>query len=141
MYRCPDHLLRNIYLKTFGKKCYRYEKSESYWTTAKSMCTGEGGGLIQIRNQATQDWVMTMLNDLHWNTNGVWIGAHDRDTEMDWRWVTGEKITWNYWASGQPNCDLFCVEDCGNLRRDDGGRWHDKLCNTIEYSYICQYGK
>ncbi|CAC5359567.1 unnamed protein product [Mytilus coruscus] len=141
MYRCPEHLSRTIYLKTFHEKCYRYERSESYWTTAKNLCTGEGGDLIQIRNQATQNWVMSTLHDLHWNTNGVWIGAHDRDNEMDWRWVTGDKITWNNWASGQPNCNWFCVEDCGNLRRDDGGRWHDKLCSFNTYSYICQYGE
>ena len=92
MYRCPDHLSRSIYLKTFGEKCYRYEKGELYWTTARSRCTGEGGDLIQIRNQATQNWVMSTLNELHWNKNGVWIGAHDRGDEMNWRWVTGRFV-------------------------------------------------
>jgi hypothetical protein len=89
MYRCPNHLSRTIYLKAFKDKCYRFEKSEMYWPSAKDRCSGEQGTLIQIRNQETQNWVVNTLNELHWSTNGVWIGAYDRDNKMDWRWVTG----------------------------------------------------
>lgn len=90
MYRCPDHLSRTTYLKTFKGKCYRFDKTELYWPTARSRCTGEGGDLIQIRDYETQKWVVNTLNELHWgDQDGVWIGAHDRNNEMDWRWVTG----------------------------------------------------
>jgi hypothetical protein len=88
-YRCPDHLPRTIYLKAFKDKCYRFEKSKMYWTSARDICSGEQGTLIQIMNQETQNWVVNTLNTLHWNTNGVWIGAHARNNETNWRWVTG----------------------------------------------------
>ena len=88
-YRCPDHLSRNSFLKTFKEKCYRFEKNKMYWTSARDRCSREQGTLIQIRNQETQNWVVNTLNVLHWSTNGVWIGAHDTDIEMEWRWVTG----------------------------------------------------
>ena len=74
MYRCPNHLSRTIYLKAFKDKCYRFEKSEMYWTSARDRCSGEQGTLIQIRNQETQNWVVNTLNALHWSTNGVWLG-------------------------------------------------------------------
>ena len=93
-------------------------------------------------NQETQNWVVNTLNALDWRTNGVWIGAHDRDNEMSWQWVTGKKITWSYWASGQGhNCTYLCLEHCGTLWIDDGGRWHDKSCSLLgfRYSFICQY--
>jgi hypothetical protein len=89
MYRCPDHLSRTNYLKTFKEKCYRFDENKMYWTSAKDRCSREQGTLIQIRNQETQNWVVNTLNALLWNPNFVWIGAHDRDIEMDWRWVTG----------------------------------------------------
>jgi hypothetical protein len=88
-YRCPDHLPRTIYLKAFKDKCYRFEKSKMYWTSARDRCSEEQGTLIQIMNQETQNWVVNTLNALHWNTNGVWIGAHARDNEKNWRWATG----------------------------------------------------
>ena len=142
MYRCPDHLSRTSYLKAFKDKCYSFEKSKTYWTSARDRCSREQGTLIQIKNQETQNWVVNTLNALDWRTNGVWIGAHDRDNEMGWQWVTGKKITWSYWASGQGhNCTYLCLEHCGTLWIDDGGRWHDKSCSLLgfRYSFICQY--
>ena len=112
-----------------------------HWTLAKDECSGEQGTLIQIRNQETQNWVVNTLNALQWSTDGVWIGAHDRDIEGEWRWVTGEKITWSYWASGQANCKRLCWKHCGTLRRYDEGQWYDKPCSLLEYKYsfICQF--
>ena len=139
-YRCPDHLSRT-YLKAFKDKCYRFEKRTMYWTSARFMCSRENGTLIQIMNQETQNWVVNTLNALQWSTNGVWIGAHDRDIEGGWIWVTGDLITWSYWASGQGNCTRHCLEHCGTLWIDDEGRWYDNPCSAFGYAYssICQF--
>ena len=112
-----------------------------YWTSARFMCSRENGTLIQIMNQETQNWVVNTLNALQWSTNGVWIGAHDRDIEGEWRWVTGKMINWSYWASGQGNCTRHCLEHCGTLWIDDEGRWYDNPCSAFGYGYssICQF--
>ena len=59
--------------------------------------------------------------------------------------VLGQRITWSYWASGQPSktFGLWSYEDCGQMRRGDGWRWHDKNCDSpfSTYRFICQFGK
>lgn len=95
-----------------------------------------------IPDAHTQRFITSTLKHLHWPWNGVWIGASDRQSEMNWRWVTNHLVKRGYsnWASGQPSCHIFCFEDCALMRLDDGGKWHDYKCSWIEdYSYICQY--
>ncbi|CAE1227690.1 unnamed protein product [Acanthosepion pharaonis] len=58
-------------------------------------------------------------------------------------WTTGEEVTWSYWAKGQPKTWPFTIsfEDCAQMRRSEGWRWHDYTCNLALYHYnsICQF--
>lgn len=89
LYRCPANLSRNPYLKTFGEKCYQFNNYEVSWYTARDTCSSRGGCLVQIRTAQIQQFVMESLRSLGWNRNGVWMGAHDLDTEGHWKWVEG----------------------------------------------------
>lgn len=60
-----------------------------YWYTARDTCSSRGGMLVQIRTAEIQQFVVNTLSSLHWNRNGVWIGAHDLDDEGHWKWVEG----------------------------------------------------
>ncbi|KAL5013114.1 hypothetical protein ScPMuIL_007384 [Solemya velum] len=139
--RCPSHLHRNRYLKTYRNSCFEFVNIEVGWSEARDLCKSERGHLVVIPDQGTQDFIYRSLTrDLRWNRNGVWIGAHDLITEMEWYWITNRSVIWENFASDQPSCPWWssCLEDCGNLRLDDGGRWHDYRCK-LKYSYICQY--
>ena len=57
----------------------------------------------------------------------------------------GEKLTFKYWADGEPSklFGFLSVENCACMRRAEEWRWHDYHCHApgIEYKYICQFGK
>ncbi|XP_060566552.1 uncharacterized protein LOC132725433 [Ruditapes philippinarum] len=143
--RCPRNLPRDRYLRVHRDKCYRFETREVSWTSARDTCRRAGGELITIRRRDIQIFVEQTMSQI-WSKNGMWIGAHDRDSEMDWFWVTGERTKSGFqnWDRGQPSCFLLkfmCHEDCACLRKDEGYKWHDYLCSSsmYEYGYACQF--
>lgn len=66
-----------------------FVNDEMHWGEADSFCRSSGGQLITITRADIQRFVESVLSRI-WYKNGMWIGAHDRDREMDWYWVTGE---------------------------------------------------
>ncbi|CAI9740951.1 Hypothetical predicted protein [Octopus vulgaris] len=141
--RCPPRIRRDDYLKAFKEKCYTFHYRELYWNDALSWCRGQGGTLVEIRNEQIQNFIMQSLHQLGWRRNGVWIGAHDRIHESYWEWASGGQLTWNNWAGDQHGCCFGMLEDCAVLRFRDHGVWHDYPCKRVffKYSYICEYGK
>ncbi|KAK6177201.1 hypothetical protein SNE40_015349 [Patella caerulea] len=139
--QCPKGVPRTRFLRTFKGQCYQFNNFERRWTDAQKYCSNNHGHLVVIKSAEEQNFIMSTLRKLHWNRNGVWIGATDRHKEMHWKWITGEPISYSNWGSGQPSCNWFCMEDCGQLRYRDGGKWHDYPCSSIPYlySFICQY--
>uniref|UniRef100_A0A0B7AF33 C-type lectin domain-containing protein n=1 Tax=Arion vulgaris TaxID=1028688 RepID=A0A0B7AF33_9EUPU len=142
--RCSPKLPRTNYLKaTDWGKCYEFHVEERTWKYANNICSSKGGHLVTIKEESVQRFLLKTLSDFRWPRNGIWIGASDKDKEMDWVWVTGERVKDGYskWASGQPNCKFFCFEDCALMRwKEGGGEWHDYRCSWLEdYSFICEY--
>ncbi|XP_033754322.1 uncharacterized protein LOC117337442 isoform X1 [Pecten maximus] len=83
------------------------------------------------------------LGSLRWTNTGTWIGANSRSGGV-WRWTTGERLQWGYWAPGQPSksLGLFSIEDCALMKRQDGYRWHDYHCDTdmfYKYRSVCDF--
>jgi len=50
-----------------------------------------GGELVEINDVSTHEFIVTTLNGLWWQNNGVWIGLNDRDSEQHWRWSSGQR--------------------------------------------------
>ncbi|XP_061166149.1 uncharacterized protein LOC133175059 isoform X1 [Saccostrea echinata] len=145
--RCPSVFNRVGGYKTEnGEMCYTFVNTEKTWVDANSQCWAWGGELISIKNWNKMSFVIHTLNSvLRWRNNGVWIGAHDRHGR-GWQWTNGERLTWGYWASGQPSKTggFISLEDCALMRRGDGWRWHDYHCDSsffFTYKFICQFRK
>ncbi|XP_061166150.1 uncharacterized protein LOC133175059 isoform X2 [Saccostrea echinata] len=145
--RCPSVFNRVGGYKTEnGEMCYTFVNTEKTWVDANSQCWAWGGELISIKNWNKMSFVIHTLNSvLRWRNNGVWIGAHDRHGR-GWQWTNGERLTWGYWASGQPSKTggFISLEDCALMRRGDGWRWHDYHCDSsffFTYKFICQFHK
>ncbi|CAC5359566.1 unnamed protein product [Mytilus coruscus] len=48
--------------------------------------------------------------------------------ELDWPTARSDKVIWDNWASGHPNSNF----GCGNLRRDDGGKFAEQKSTMNE---------
>ena len=93
---CPSNLVRNPYLKTFGKKCYQFNDYEISWSRAEDRCSSFGGSLVQIKTSRIQQFLMDSLQSLEWERGKVWIGAHETNNmyneDPTWEWIDGNKI-------------------------------------------------
>jgi len=111
-----------------GHSYYRSTSSMT-WTNARAACDNMGGHLVTITSAAENTFVFNT-----WPSG--WIGFTDEVTEGQWRWVTGETVTYTNWNGGEPN-------NAGNedyAQFVSGGRWND-LPNTslpyvLEFEYI-----
>jgi hypothetical protein len=114
-----------------GHSYYR-STSSATWTTARTNCANMGGHLVTITSSGENSFVFNT-----WPSG--WIGFNDEVVEGQWRWVTGEPVTYTNWNSGEPN-------NAGNedyAQFVSGGKWND-LPNTslpyvIEFDYIVTF--
>jgi trimeric autotransporter adhesin len=69
------------------------------WEAAQAEARLLGGNLVTINTAAEQEWL--------YSTFGVneqfWIGFTDKNSESNWRWISGEPITYTNWISPEPN--------------------------------------
>ena len=111
-----------------GHSYYRSTGSMT-WTSAKQACINMGGHLVTITSAAENNFVFNA-----WPSG--WIGFTDEAVEGQWRWVTGESVTYTNWNGGEPN-------NAGNedyAQFVSGGRWNDlpnvSLPYVLEFDYI-----
>ncbi|QSJ20483.1 hypothetical protein JYQ62_18375 [Nostoc sp. UHCC 0702] len=90
------------------------------WEQAQAQAQSLGGNLVTINDQAEQDWLVTTFG----NTERLWIGLTDKQTEGTFKWVSGEPFTpftYNNWSPGEPNN----VGDEDYVEMYSGGKWND----------------
>ena len=111
-----------------GHSYYRSTGSMT-WTSAKQACINMGGHLVTITSAAENNFVFNT-----WPSG--WIGFTDESVEGQWRWVTGESVTYTNWNGGEPN-------NAGNedyAQFVSGGKWNDlpniSLPYVLEFDYI-----
>ena len=114
-----------------GHSYYRSTGSMT-WTAARQACTNMGGYLVTINSAAENNFIFNL-----WPSG--WIGLTDEVVEGQWRWVTGEPVTYTNWNSGEPN-------NAGNedyAQFVSNGRWNDlpnvALPYVLEFNYIVTF--
>ncbi|KAK0056372.1 collectin-12 [Biomphalaria pfeifferi] len=140
--RCPPNLHKTYLRAAEWEICYEFHLEERTWPQANNVCQRNGGHLVTIREERIQSFLFRALVVFRWQRNGVWIGATDKEKEMDWKWITGQRVRdgYNNWARGQPSCGFFCMEDCALMKWKESGKWVDYHCTLLEeYSFICEY--
>lgn len=145
--KCPDNLPYSSKLTIRGDYCYQFVYKERYWDEARDFCTQQGGWLVRVNDAETNEFLVSELNSMSWNNNGVWIGLHDRNSEMNWEWVGGNTepsppVRWTNWGRGHPKARLHTWRDCIRMVRGSGDwKWHETPCHMMKwhYRFICQY--
>ncbi|OJH35531.1 CotH kinase family protein [Cystobacter ferrugineus] len=99
---------------------------------AEADCVAQGGHLVSIHDQATQDAVFTGARAL--STGQWWLGLTDRTVEGDFTWSDGSPRNYTAWASGEPN-DYGGNEDCTQMLGTNGA-WNDSSCSD-KHNFVC----
>jgi len=73
------------------------------WTSSEAEAITLGGHLATINDQAEQNWVFTTFGSYGGVQRLLWIGLNDVAVEGQFRWSSGEPVTYTHWAAGEPN--------------------------------------
>jgi hypothetical protein len=133
---------------TFGSNAYEFVDGGISWPDAKlaaevRVFDGVSGHLVTIGSAGENAFVLSLLAGLTGDWLGVWIGATDRDTEGDWRWVTGEALSFSNWAAGQPD-DYELMQDYAVMLAkpvfagQSAGEWDD-IPEFFAVGYVVEF--
>ncbi|EYF03864.1 Hypothetical protein CAP_5128 [Chondromyces apiculatus DSM 436] len=104
------------------------------WSNAEADCVAQGGHLVSIHDQATQDAIVSTAQSIasgYW-----WIGFNDQDEEGVFTWTDGSPVDYASWGVGEPN-NSYDLEHCVYLSVGvGGGAWDDLPCD-YETRYVC----
>lgn len=115
-----------------GTLAYCFEARN--FAAAEFDCVAQGGHLVSIHDQATQDEVRNTAYGLM--PGNWWIGLSDVALEGTFVWTDGTPLDHTSWAGGEPN-NAGGIENCAHLWDAAGGEWNDIPCNTA-MSYVCR---
>ncbi len=68
------------------------------WINAEYNARALGGNLVTINNKKEEEWLRSTFG-----SDKYWIGFTDVRTEGTWEWSSGEGVTYENWAAGEPN--------------------------------------
>lgn len=122
---------------------YAYVPGGISWTNAATAAAGlrfrqSAGHLVTIGSADEQNFLVTNVLFPLRNTNAnIWIGLSDAAVEGQFRWVTGELLTYSNWQPGEPNNGGN--EDYAHMSAFGGTfRWND-ISNTGLDGYVVEF--
>ena len=86
-----------------------------------------GGNLATVRSASENDWIFNTFGAYGGQQRLLWTGLTDSVVEGQWRWMSGEAVTYTNWAPGEPNSGNS-AEDLAAMyypASTQGGRWND----------------
>ncbi|XP_078601050.1 uncharacterized protein LOC144876033 isoform X2 [Branchiostoma floridae x Branchiostoma japonicum] len=122
--------------KQSGASCYKAFDTKKNHDEAAKICRAEGGSLAMPRDQATNDFLVNLKNEVD-GTSWFWLGADDKNDEGTWQYADGEPFgSYRNWFPGEPN-QAGGNEDCLMMFESPRNMWNDQGCATKQ-KFICQ---
>jgi len=113
--------------------------SPSSWDDGEAAAISLGGHLATVNDAAENAWLHTnFVLDANGSTRDVWHGFNDIAVEGQWEWTSGEAVTYENWASGQPNNLGNSGQDRGHfyVGGNNGLEWNDHYDTEVFYSVV-----
>jgi hypothetical protein len=118
-----------FYLGELDGHTYYYSKSAATVANAIQNSSNVYGHLVTIGSQAENNFVEN-------NTGAtIWLGFTDTNTEGDFKWITGESVSYTNWNSGEPS-NLGSAEDHTEMYTN--GLWND-VRGTESRRYVVEF--
>ena len=73
--------------------------------------------------------------------NCAYFGLYDLNGNNNWAWVTGEKVDYLNWASGEPSSADEHYGMYYYLSQFKDGEWNDARFGDGTKSFICEWGR
>ena len=100
-------------------------------------CKKLGGNVAVAKDKASQDRMIAAVNDFPECKGQFFAGYSDRDQEGNWTDInTGESMTWEYWAPGEPDNFAKVDQDCA-VHYPSEEKLKDSSCK-IPFCPICE---
>ena len=77
---------------------------------SRGVCVQYGGRLVKINDAETNEFIVGVLNGLWWRNRGVWIGLHDRHSELHWQWIGNTRCESHYNSNNNNNNMHVCID-------------------------------
>lgn len=123
----------------YGQRCFVYMNMMQKWSVAKSTCEALESQLVEIYSAGENNFIKSMMG--RFNSQEIWIGGNDIDTEGEWVWAeSGQNFKnspFTDWGKDQPDTYKPRDENCVEFDiLDKGGHWNDDQCYH-EKRFIC----
>lgn len=121
-----------------GHHYYIYDSDMANgWNNAQGYCEMKGGYLATITSKEEDSFVYSYL--INSGYGSALFGLSDQDETDNWKWVTGEKYSYQNWESGEPN-HLGGNEHYGMYYEGfTNGKWNDG--DGVDVPFICEWGE
>ncbi len=110
------------------------------WEQARVDAVAKGGRLATFGSAMEWQGALRAIgSDALVGRIGIWIGATDQVEEGSWRWVTGEELTFQNWADGEPdNANDSDFADVAGTELVAAGKWYDRRSTAERDGYLLE---
>jgi hypothetical protein len=118
-----------------------YLLEADYWTNAEAQAVQLGGHLVTINDAAENAWVLNTFGNYGDVPRELHIGFTDQGHEGQWVWTSGEPVTYQNWAPGEPNngMGIYPYENYAIMYAPTDpwpqGSWNDMMGSLAEQRY------
>lgn len=121
-----------------GHYYYLYDlDTVSTWEEAKQYCEAQGGYLAAITSSEEDDFLYSYITDAGYSS--VMFGLTDQEQTDDWRWVTGEDLSYQNWHPGEPSHQGGYEHYGMYYKKNTDGTWNDG--NGRVGPFLCEWGE